>query len=522
MAEARPIPGVSSQLDIEALMYSGGIDRAQKMLSTAEASGRAVDMPYAKDIFRDYVAPFAEAIKEEVESPKAGRRQAHAAALLGLDYEAVSFLAIRYVFGTQLSSNPENQRQLAYGIGRTIQQELLLYQVEDFAPELYHTLVRDMGRRLSKDARYRVTVMRLQAQKAGIEFTEWPLGTREQVGMFLLGLLERMEFICLGAEKRLGYKRLAIEVSLHPEVMARIDTVRDYVSISMPMYGPCIEPPKDWVTPSDGGFHTKELRRANPLLVRGGSAIREITRHAEMPIVLRAVNALQNTAWAVNTRMLDTIYKIAENFSTKEIVSLQDKPKPPAPVWLEKGMKAEDMDETQKQGFKNWKRQVAIWHTERKLLGARYGRFYSATRQAEMFRGFPAIYFVYFADSRGRLYPMTYGLNPQGSDLGKSLLHFATGKPLDTPEAVRWFHVQGANKWGFDKATLADRHAWVEERQEEFCAYANDPITNRGWTEAGDPLQFLAWCLEYRDYCADESNAFVSRIPISMDGSCNG
>lgn len=520
--QTKLIAGVSTQVDAEHMMYYGGIKRATNMLDKAELGGRAVDMPYAKEVFRDYVLPLAAAIQEEVEKNVPGNRQAHANLLKGLDYESVAFLTIRYVFGTQLSAKAENQRQIAYGIGRTIQQELLLAQVEDFSPELYHTLVRDLGRRLSKDARYRTTVMRMQANKAGLVFTEWPLGAREQVGMYLLGLLEDMDFIIIGEEVRTGYKRLPREVMLHPDIIDRIDRIKDYVSISMPVYGPCIEPPKDWVTPTDGGFHTRELRRANPHLVRGGSAVRELARNADMPIVLNAVNALQKTGWQVNTRLLDVIYEVAKVFSTKEIVSLYDKPKPVAPVWLEKGMTKETMSEEQAAHFVAWKRSVATWHTERKLMSTRYGRFYSATRQAEMFRDFNAIYFVYFADSRGRLYPMTYGLNPQGSDLGKSLLRFSRGKPVDTPEAIRWFHVQGANKWGFDKATLAERHQWVVERQEVLCSYAADPVLNRGWTEAGDPLQFLAWCLEYRDWCNDKDGSFVSHLPISMDGSCNG
>ena len=503
-------------------MYSGGVNRANGMLAKAEASGRSVDMPYAKEIYRDYVEPLAKAIDEEVNSGKAGKRQAHAYLLMGLDLETVAYLTIRYVFGTQLSTKAENHRQLAYGIGRTIQQELLLLQVEDFAPDLYHTLVRDLGRRLSKDAKYRTTVMRMQAEKEGLIFTMWPIGAREQVGMWMLGLLETMNFICIGEEVREGYKRKACEVVLHPDIIDKIDGIKDYVSVSMPVYGPCIEPPMDWVTPNDGGFHSRALRRSNPGLVRAGPVVRELVRKVDMPIVLKAANAMQRTAWAVNTELLAKVYEIAKVFSTKEIVSLFDKPRPVAPVWLESGMKTDDMDENQQAMFKRWKRDVATWHTERKLMGTRYGRFYAATRQAEMFRHYDKLYFVYFADSRGRLYPMTYGLNPQGSDLGKSLLHFATGKPVSTPEAIRWFHVQGANKWGFDKATLAERHAWVVARQDELCSYAADPVANRGWAGASDPLQFLAWCLEYKRWCDDTDGSFVSHLPISMDGSCNG
>lgn len=514
-----------SQEEIEKRMYYGGVKRAQDMLTKAEEEGRAHNNPYAKEVFRDYVLPLAEALRTDLGqyAGRAGRSMAHADLLDGLDLEAVAYLTIRYVFSTQLSNNPEDHRSLCTGIGRTIHQELLLAQVEDFAPELYHTLVRDLGRRLSQDEKHRYTVMRLQAQKAGIVFTEWPIGARQQVGSYLLDMLEQAGFINIGDELRNGYKRKAREVYISPDILERIDQIKSYVAVSMPVYGPCVEPPKDWVSNTDGGFHTRELRRANPYLVRGGAAVREVANKADMPIVLACANALQRTAWQVNGRMLDTVYELAKaGLKMKEIVSLNDEPKPVPPVWLEKGMKPEDMGEERASEFKGWKRRVADWHTARKLLATRYARFYSATRQAEEFRRYPALYFVYFADSRGRFYPMTYGINPQGSDLGKALLRFAKGKPVETPEAIRWFHVHGANKWGFDKATLEDRHKWVVERQDEFCRFAENPVDNTGWLQAGDPLQFLAWCFEYRDWCRDTDGSFVSHLPISMDGSCNG
>jgi DNA-directed RNA polymerase len=45
-----------------------------------------------------------------------------------------------------------------------------------------------------------------------------------------------------------------------------------------------------------------------------------------------------------------------------------------------------------------------------------------------------------------------------------ALLRFADGLPLTDATAVMWFCVQGANKFGFDKATLEERQAWVMER----------------------------------------------------------
>ena len=305
-------------------------------------------------------------------------------------------------------------------------------------------------------------------------------------------------------------------------VIDKIDNIKSYIAISAPTYGPCVEPPIDWINPTGGGFHTKELRRTLPLLVRCHPSARERVRHTEMPIVLACANMLQRTKWRVNTKVLDTVLALAAaNISSKEVVARDIEPKPQRPASVPEDMKAEDMDEAQRTEFKKWKRQVAEWHTHRKIMGTRYGRFYAATRAAEMFRDYPEIYFVYFADSRGRFYPMTYGVNPQGSDLQKSLLMFAEGLPVNTPEATKWFCVQGANKFGYDKATLDERHAWVNERTDLLLSFADNPIDNRGWLEAGDPLQFLAWCFEYAEFIRNP-DTFLSHLPISMDGSCNG
>lgn len=513
-----------NQEQIERIMYQGGINRAEASMNRAEEQGRAHTNPYAKEIFREYVLPLADVIRAAVAEKKPGRGKAHVALLASLDPEAVAFLTVRHTVSTLLSSKPTAHRGLAYGIGLIVHRELILTQIHDEAPELYLTLAQDFGRRMSKDARHRLRVFSMQAKQRGIDVTEWDIGSREQVGFYLMGLLESAGLIELGTEIRTGHKREERTVFLNPDMIEQIDKVKAYVSVTMPVYGPCVAPPLDWGQGITGGFHTNAMRRANPALVHGGELPRQRGKQADMPIVYTAVNALQHTAWAVNTRMLNTVMAIAKEFSTKEIVSLADCPAPPKPDWLkEDWTKApkEEWPEDKLMEFKLWKREATEWHTQRKLLGVRYARFYAATRAAEMFRDYPAIYFVYFADSRGRLYPLTYGLNPQGSDLSKALIHFAEGKPLTDATSIKWFHVQGANKWGFDKATLLERMVWVEERSELLCSFADDPVNNQGWLEAGDPLQFLAWCFEYADWVRNPST-FVSHLPISMDGSCNG
>lgn len=514
-----------SQIDVELRMYHGGINRAEAMIANAEEAGRAHQNPYAKEVMREFVLPIAEAIKANLApTGKRGVRQAHIRLLAPLDPMAVAYIAVRCALNACFDTrHPANDRTVPFKIGTTVNSELVLAQIEEKAPELFFTLTRDLARRLSKDERHRMTVMKMQAKNSGLEWTEWPLGAREQVGIYLTrlmldaGLLELSE-----RPPKNGVKLVPREIHLSMPVMERIDQIKGYVALLSPTYGPCVAKPRDWTTPFDGGFWTSELRRAHPLLIRGAASARHLYREAQMPTVLAAVNALQRTKWKVNTEILDLVYQCSrEGITTDEVVSLVEQPKPPAPGWLVKDFDKTTMTEEQTLQFKAWKRTMAEWHTQRKLMGAKYARFYAATRAAEMFREYPELYFVYFADSRGRLYPMTYGVNPQGSDLQKALLTFAEGLPLQDEGALRWFHIHGANKFGFDKATLSERFMWAHERRDWLLHIAADPINNDEWKQADSPLQFLAWVLEYARWCADPES-FLSYLPVSMDGSCNG
>lgn len=520
------------QVECELRMYHGGIKRATNMIERAETAGRAHQNPYAKVLYRAFVLPLSEFIRADVEAAKAGRagQQASDVMLLApLDPEAVAFLAVRTAMNTILGPKPDSHRVLAYSLGRTVHRELVLAQIETINPDLYHTLARDFGRRRSTDERHRLTVYMMQAKKAGIVWEDWGVGARDKVGMYLLGALERIGMVDIGPIMTKGYKQVPRSVTLQDDAQRAVSHIRTHTAETMPTYGPCLIPPKDWTNNLDGGFHTPELRRQHHDLVKCSPTARPRVRAHDMPIVRAAVNALQRTAWKINTPILDVVYKLAENGielkaqgqPIPEIPVDNQSKRPARPDWFDT-VEKDNMTPAQADDLRAWKKRMSEWYTERKLSANLFGRFHAATRAAEMFRNEAALYFVYFADSRGRLYPMTHGVNPQGSDLQKALLHFAKGLPVDTPEAIMWFHVQGANKWGFDKATLKDRQQWVVDRQDQILAMAAAPLDNLDWLQAGDPLQFLAWAMEYRAWVEDTSGAFVSHLPISMDGSCNG
>ncbi|WCD56165.1 DNA-directed RNA polymerase [Caulobacter phage KSC] len=515
-----------TQVELEAEMYAHGRHRAERMMSRNEDAGSANNNPYAPAIYRRFVLPLAELIREDVENKRPGRRKAHATLLEPMNSEAVAYLAVRNVLNMLLmqASETTTARGVASTVGKAVYHELMLSLFSEAEPDLFYTLVNDLGRRMSKSERHRMTVFKMQAKEAGVPFPEWGVSGVEQVGAYLLDQLEQLGMVTTWMRYTpavgRGKPKKIIDIRLTDELNELIGAIKGNIIECTPYFLPCVEPPRDWTAVNDGGFHTKDMRRMQPYAVRSYGGWSEYAEH-DMRMPLAAINALQRTAWKINGDMLRTIREVAKHFDMEEILSQAEYPAPHRPEWLDGDMKFDQMTKDQQEEFIRWKREKSEWFTQMKLRGTKYGRFYAATTVAEKFSGYPAIYFVYFADFRGRLYAQTTGVSPQGSDMQKALIHFSEGKPLDSLEAEKWFKIHGANKWGYDKATLDDRAKWVDDRHDLIMAFAENPVDNQGWTEADCPLQFLAWAMEYRSWMTWPHN-FVSRIPVGLDGSCNG
>jgi DNA-directed RNA polymerase len=82
--------------------------------------------------------------------------------------------------------------------------------------------------------------------------------------------------------------------------------------------------------------------------------------------------------------------------------------------------------------------------------------------------------------------------------------------------------VHGANCYGVDKVSFDDRLAWVIEHREQILDSAFNPLDGgRFWAEADSPYMFLAFCFEWAGYTM-QGDEYVSHLPVSWDGSCNG
>lgn len=146
----------------------------------------------------------------------------------------------------------------------------------------------------------------------------------------------------------------------------------------------------------------------------------------------------------------------------------------------------------------------------------------------------PAFFLAWMADYRGRIYPRTAWLNPQGADLQRALFEFAQGSPLSGDAAAGALKRHGAARVKRDRIlrdlgirdreviTADEAERWIAMHEKDILASAESPLNEAFWREAAEdePLQFLAFCLAYRRWRADPG-ADV-HLPIQIDGTCNG
>ncbi len=511
-----------SQIELELDGYGYGRERAAQRIAERERSGKGADNPYSQPIYRRYVFPLSEALTAEQERGAKLRRKAAITPMLApLHAENTALVVVRAALVHLVGTKCESARTLFRELGQAAYHEHLLEHFSDLQPDLFNQLSRGFANRMSKDERYRLNVVRDTARERGVHLPEWDFNDVERLGMWFanalhdLGMLD-IETVQISRTEKNMVSRLT------EDAMGVIESAREQVIENSPYFSPCVEPPKDWVSFDDGGYHTQEMRRLLPYAVKAQAVGRETLAAADLSRTLAALNAMQRTAWRINRRVMDTLAHMGGKVDLGEVLVQTDDPRPEKPSWMPEKGECYVMSKAEVQQFKLWKRETSKWYSKSKERVVKWGRYRQAMDAARKFRDYPAIYFVYFADYRDRKYALTNGVSPQGSDLQKALLEAAEGQPLLDDDAWAWFHITGANRYGFDKATLPARVQWCVDNHEDIIASAEDPIANRWWLKADKPLQFLAWSFEYADLHTFGRDLFVSRISVGMDGSCNG
>lgn len=572
---------VEIQQQFEQDMHGSGINRFDDNNKRHIKAGNASDTAWNRKLIKSFVEPMAEAIDAYLEyyNGRRGKPSRSLVYLRMLPPTVSSYVTIKVVFDC-LTQQGLSLQMVAERIGKRIEDQVRFTKLESTAPK-YVKAIKE-GLKQAKSQKYEhghnvmihgeTSLLKQQEVRAAhlhgatyeelqklygfdipklkqilafsgtgpehVRWQEWSKVEAVQLGarlidIFCANVLHEGKPIVTKEVRDLGRGCNKSVAFLAPTagIVQWVEKFKDVVSQLSPCFAPCVIPPRDWKTPNNGGFHSTEVASRMPLVkVNDWSTLKRLSIK-QMPLEYKAVNALQRTGWTVNEKVLDAAMQVLQRdlslgIPCKEPIVIRPAPVPEQFLDLKKQELKEALTEEQWEGFTAWMREAAATYDLERERRSKYLEVTRTIKQAEKYREFERIYFVYSMDFRSRKYAQSSLIGPQGSDLQKGLVTLAKGKALGA-EGRYWLAVAGSSVWGNDKCSLDEMAAFTEAMSEDIMDYAADPLAFRGWSGADKPWQFLNFCFEWAELKKHEDaglscETFVSHTACAQDGSCSG
>jgi len=519
--DAQNHPLWNDQVELETEMRSLGIARFHKANEKAKEKGQETRIGAVRRLMDDAhgkMVTAIEAFMAECESGKAGRKHnAYHYLKAADDVDMVAYATVKVMLDAVSS-----RRSLTYSavlIAQSIEDELNYRAFEEQHKAGF--LKAGVRAKKTSNAKFRAKSVLGTATKLGVNLLDWPQRDKILVGSKLAEMYVEVTGLAKLTLSRIGTNSNQYTIDGTPEVIEWIEKECKAREWMTPQFMPTIIPPRPWTSPWEGGYWTNRVRRLTLVKTPNRGYLEELA-NVEMPEVYTAINALQNTAWAVNGRVLDVMEQLWVNHSTLgSIPTADDEPLPEKPLWLVDGMTKETMTEAQLNEFRDWKSSVVTIREKNAKAVADRLSFTNMLAMARRMSEREAFHYVYQLDWRGRAYPVGVYLQPQGDDMQRGLLTFADLCPINDQTAADWLAIHGAGLWGVDKVSFAERVQWVLDNEAEILASATSPYDNRFWAGAEKPWQALAFCFEWAGF-REHGFGYLSSLPVQMDGTCNG
>lgn len=534
------------QIQLEEEMFNGGIRRFEADNARVIAGGNESETAWNRRLLSELIAPMAEGINAYKESyvGKRGKPARALAFLQCVENEVAAYITMKVVM--DMLNTDVTIQAIAMTIAERIEDQVRFSKLEGTAAKYFEKVKASLKASKSKQYRHGHRVM-VAAEKSICDkdseaerWEAWPKEVCLQIGATLLDILESSVFyngapVFFRAIRQNGV-RSTYYLQTSETVGEWIEEFKEHVAQLAPAYAPCVVPPRPWKSPFNGGFHTEKVASRIRLVKGDREHVRKLTVK-QMPKVYKAINALQETQWQVNTdvmKVADDVVRLNLGYgmpSFKPLIDKENKPANPVPVEFQhlRGRELKEMlTDDQWSAFIAWKGECSRLYTAETKRGSKSAAVVRMIGQARKYSAFESVYFVYAMDSRSRVYAQSSTLSPQSNDLGKALLRFTEKRPVASAEALGWFLVAGANLYGWDKKTFGERraNAFDPEFQEMCRDVAADPLTFTQWVSADEPYQFLAWAMEFSEYLdlLDEGrqDEFRTQLPVHQDGSCSG
>lgn len=505
---------IQTQLRLEEEMTKRGAEAFIRNVNNAKARADEAGTVHGTILMKGRVNTLALGIKQWMNSMSEGRAGNNATAykkVRDLSADTLAYLTLRTIIAG--ISGVRTLQAVAVSIGSAIEDELRLGAIRENDKKAYESIVAGAKKRSSDYYKHVYAVRRADHLDDG--WNEWSRVERLHVGTKMIDLtIASIGLIEITNEVE-GFENSQNYVKPLQSTLEWIEKKNEATSLLRPVYEPMVVQPRNWTTPYDGGYLSANIKPLT-LVKSNNKAYMEELGHTDMPIVYEAINALQQTAWQINSQVLEVMQQLWATNS--ELAGL------PKKDGLEMPRKPFDI-ETNEDARKAWRAEAATVNLMNLQSISKRVSFSNTLDIAQRYNNYRKIFMPYTLDFRGRIYAVPH-LNPQGNDIQKALLRFANGKRLGE-EGWKWLAVHGANLIGNDKCSYEDRVTFILDNEEEICAIAENPFDNRGWCgsiagfKVDKPWQFLAFCFEWAGY-VKHGEEFISKLPVALDGSCSG
>lgn len=526
---------LAKQQEREDNALAAGQRRFRDALLRARDKGTESQIGGARKLLQHGIQPLEKAIVEFLEASEGRRGGRHVAIkwIKRVGVDVAAYMTVKVVLDG-IGKRRRSYNKACREVSELILDELRYRRLQEQAPNLFEYKLKSfhtssyahMARSLDHTVRTALTQDDEPIDVSDLQMSEQH---RVLVGAKLIELCEAAtdliqidrEKTATGAQRRGKQARNMVWLEATEETVQWLTKGNDKLSMLQPVKLPMVVPPLQWAPGRRGGFYFALLRKYS--LVRG-IRNRDFARRvatASLPLVYNAINAIQNTAWRINQDVLALVKEIQQRGG--ELAGI------PRMNPLEEPARPADID-TNDEVLKGWKKRTGVVRDRNHIRKLKAEECLRVLHVVDSVLEEEAIYFPYSLDFRGRVYPLTDYLNPQGHDLSKALLTFAQGKAVDA-DGARWLAIHGANCMGetkegqkFSKQTLDERVQWIHENTKRIIQAANDPFVNKWWADAEDPLQFYAFCIEWRNLLKanDRGETYICSLPVSLDGTCNG
>lgn len=553
---------IQKQQDLENRMAGEGVDRFRRRILKNLQRHQESENDSGRRLLIESITPVTDGITAFLEAASKARGVKHVSVkvLQEVGPEAAALITAKSIID-HLSTKTKSVK-MAIKIANMLLDELRYRKFREQCPQIFEWKLRQFNTtsyihmKRSLDA----SMSFAEVDVSNYSYSE---SHRILIGMRCLDIfVATTEYVSFErAYSPYGEEHSEMNVVATQDTIEWLDQFNSYEEFLSPVFMPTLIPPRPWSNTRNGGYWFAMAGKFPLMRTFDGRNQLADLDNVDMPVVYRAVNALQDTSWRVNERVFNVVEQmkvrgnknaclpsytdeplplkpqIIQVSKDTEKILLQyakakrkEEPTPEVPGW------SEEQIALYQTSVKNWRTEAHEVHERNYARKCKALALSKTIAMAKMLmreryssdESPIPFYFPHTLDFRGRAYAIPLYLQPQGDDIQKGLLMFGEGRALGTLGAAAWLAIHGANCLAdapngekLDKLPLQERVDWIYAHNDDIRAVAQDPFSNDWWTKADSPFCFLAFCFEWDGFLRHGTD-HVSYLPIAMDGSCNG